>query len=170
MFTIIIIATALWLIGIIISNITNITYKDTAFYGAIALAALMAFGASIVYIIIYNNNPTKTSVTPSKYANQTYYIDSNNKLYIQNTDTTKPFGGDISDKIEYRNSAKTPSIQFKTIKSIGDADTWIPFKYKTETKTSITKVILPKSALTQKLTKVDVVNPIQDSTDLTLTQ
>ena len=113
------------------------------------------------------SQPTEIT-TPAKYTNQTYYISNNERLYIQQNDTTKPFGEDISSKIEYKESAKEPSIEFKTIKSLGDNDDWIPFKYKHNVKTSISKVILPKSALTEKLTKVNVLNQTQsDSTDLT---
>ena len=99
--------------------------------------------------------------TPAKYVNQTYYIDNSKRLYIQQNDTTKQFGGDISSKIEYKDSAKEPAIEFKTIKSVGDADDWIPFKHKEVFKTSVSKVILPKSALTGNLTKVTVLNSIQ---------
>ena len=114
------------------------------------------------------SQPTEIT-TPGKYTSQTYYIDNSKRLYIQQNDTTKPFGGDISSKIEYKDSAKEPSIEFKTIKSLGDDDDWIPFKFKHNVKTSISKVILPKSALTDKLTKVNVLNQTQsDSTDLTL--
>ncbi len=114
------------------------------------------------------SQPTEIT-TPGKYTRKIYYIDNSKRLYIQQNDTTKPFGGDISSKIEYKDSAKEPSIEFKTIKSLGDDDDWIPFKYKDKVKTSISKVILPKSALTDKLTKVIVLNQTQsDSTDLTL--
>ena len=112
---------------------------------------------------------SKTVETPDKYTNQTYYIDNNNRLYIEQNGITKNFGGDINSKIEYQDWAKSPSIQFETTTKINSdkPDYWIPFKYKTETKTSIAKIILPKSALTQKLTKVDVANQ-PDSVDLTL--
>ena len=107
--------------------------------------------------------------TPAKYVNQTYYINNSNRLYIQQNDTTKSFGGDISSKIEYKDSAKEPSIEFKTIKSVGDPDDWVPFKHKEVFKTSISKIILPKSALTGNLTKVTVLNSSQsDSSDLSL--
>ena len=107
--------------------------------------------------------------TPAKYVNQTYYIDNSKYLYIQQNDTTKQFGGDISSKIEYKDSAKEPAIEFKTIKSVGAADDWIPFKHKEVFKTSVSKVILPKSALTGNLTKVTVLNSSQpDSSDLSL--
>ena len=107
--------------------------------------------------------------TPAKYTNQTYYIDNSKRLYIQQNDTTKPFGEDVSSKIEYKDSAKEPAIEFKTIKSVGDPDDWVPFKHKEIVKTSISKIILPKSALTGNLTKVTVLNSSQpDSSDLSL--
>ena len=107
--------------------------------------------------------------TPAKYTNQTYYIDDSKRLYIQQNDTTKPFSKDISSKIEYSASAKEPAIEFKTIKSVGDADAWIPFKHKEVFKTSVSKVILPKAALTGDLTKVTVLNSSQpDSSGLSL--
>ena len=107
--------------------------------------------------------------TSTKYTNQTYYIDDSKRLYIQQNDTTKPFGEDISSKIEYKDSAKEPAIEFKTIKSVGDADDWIPFNHKEVFKTSVSKVILPKSALTGNLTKVTILNSSQpDSSDLSL--
>ena len=107
--------------------------------------------------------------TSAKYVNQTYYIDNSKRLYIQQNDTTKQFGGDISSKIEYKDSAKEPSIKFKTVKIKGDPDNWIPFKHKEIVKTSISKIILPKAALTGNLTKVTVLNSSQsDSSGLSL--
>lgn len=154
--------------GVIIPMI--IDDKNVGLYigGAIAVVFTILFvGSNLITKEV--SKPTEVA-TPAKYTNNTYYISNNERLYIQQNDTTKPFGNDISSKIEYKESAKEPSIEFKTIKSLGDPDDWNPFKFKHNVKTSISKVILPKSALTQKLTKVDVVNPIQDSTDLTLTQ
>ena len=92
--------------------------------------------------------------TPAKYINQTYYIE-HKQLYVQYNDTIKKFGGDISSKIEYSTS-KEPAIKFKTVKIKGDPDDWIPFKYKEASKTYISKVILPKEALTEELTKLTV--------------
>lgn len=107
--------------------------------------------------------------TPAKYTSQTYYIDNSKRLYIQQNDITKPFGGDISSKIEYSASAKEPAIEFKTIKSVGAADAWIPFKHKEVFKTSVSKVILPKSALTGNLTKVTILNSSQsDASNLSV--
>ena len=107
--------------------------------------------------------------TPVKFTSQTYYIDDSKRLYIQQNDTTKPFDEDVSSKIEYKDSAKEPAIEFKTIKSIGDADAWIPFKHKEVFKTSVSKVILPKSALTGNLTKVTILNSSQsDASNLSV--
>ena len=152
--------------GVIIPMI--IDDKSVGLYigGAIAVVCTFLFAGSNL-IAKEVSKPTEVA-TPAKYTNQTYYISNNERLYIQQNDTTKPFGEDISSKIEYKESAKEPSIEFKTIKSLGDNDDWIPFKYKHNVKTSISKVILPKSALTEKLTKVNVLNQTQsDSTDLT---
>ncbi len=151
--------------GVIIPMI--IDDKSVGLYigGAIAFVFTIIFvGSNLITKEI--SKPTEVA-TPPKYTNNTYYISNNERLYIQQNDTTKPFGGDISSKIEYKESAKEPSIEFKTIKSLGEPDDWIPFKYKHNVKTSISKVILPKSTLTEKLTKVNVLNQ-SESSDLTL--
>lgn len=101
-----------------------------------------------------NGQAPKVAI-PEKYINQTYYIE-HKQLYVQYNDTIKKFGGDISSKIEYSASAKEPAIKFKTVKIKGDPDDWIPFKYKEASKTYISKVILPKEALTEELTKLTV--------------
>ena len=122
---------------------------------------------------VININMSKTKgvevATPAKYTSQTYYIDNSKRLYIQQNDITKPFGEDISSKIEYSASAKEPAIEFKTIKSVGAADAWIPFKHKEVFKTSVSKVTLPKAALTGNLTKVTILNSSQsDASNLAL--
>ena len=155
------------IIGFVLSLMMH---KIVFLYIGCIIAVICAILFAGVCLITKQTSKTTVIATPAKYINNTYFVDNSKRLYIQQNDTTKPFGGDISSKIEYKDSAKEPSIEFKTIKSLGDLDLWIPSKYKHNVKTSISKVILPKSALTQKLTKVDVVNPIQDSTDLTLTQ
>lgn len=155
---------------IIAALLTMITAEDVFLDIGIAIAIICIILFPVGSLIAKQVSQPTEITTPGKYTSQTYYIDNSKRLYIQQNDTTKPFGGDISSKIEYKESAKEPSIEFKTIKSLGEPDDWNPFKFKHNVKTSISKVILPKSALTQKLTKVDVVNPIQDSTDLTLTQ
>ena len=117
-----------------------------------------------------NTIKTVKVATPEKFISQTYYIDSSNHLYIDQNDSTKSFGGDVSNKIEYKGSIKSPSIEFKTVKSPVKVNMWIPFNIKYKTKTSISKIILPKSALTEKLTKVEVKNAsnVSDSDDLNL--
>ena len=139
-------------IGYILYDINEI-FMHIGYVAAILYAILC-----VVAMIAHDLSKPTEVATPDKYANQTYYIDNNKRLYIQQNDTTKPFGGDISSKIEYKDSAKEPSIEFKTIKSVGDYDDWNPFKFKHNVKTSVSKVILPKSALTDKLTKVTVLN------------
>jgi len=141
-------------------------HKIVFLYIGCIIAVICAILFAGVCLITKQTSKTTVIATPAKYTNKTYYIDNTKRLYIQQNDTTKQFGGDISSKIEYKDSAKEPSIKFKTIKSFGDLDLWSP-KYKEEFKTSISKIILPKSALTEKLTKVNVLNQ-SDSTDLTL--
>lgn len=146
----------------------DITWQEIFVQVGAVIALIGAILFMVALIPPEMSKPTDVA-TPDKYTNQTYYIDKTNRLYIQENDTTKPFGGDISSKIEYKESAKEPSIEFKTTKSLGDSDNWIPFKYKHNIKTSISKVILPKSALTGNLTKVTVLNTNQsESTDLSL--
>lgn len=165
MITILILIFGFPIIGYIVYNITgNEIFMEV---GSVA-APICAMLFILTLIPPEASHPTEIA-TPAKYTNQTYYISNNERLYIQQHDTTKPFGKDISSKIEYKESAKEPSIEFKTIKSLGDPDDWIPFKYKHNVKASISKVILPKSALTEKLTKVNILNTGQsDSSDLTL--
>lgn len=73
--------------------------------------------------------------------------------------------------IQYNELAKSPSVEFKTTKTLTtNMSNWIPFHFESKTKTSISRIILPKSALTEKLTKVNVLNAGQsDSSNLTLT-
>ena len=151
-------------IGLLVTLITNENAFVNIGLAIAAICTILFIGGGLITKQV--SQPTEIT-TPGKYTSQTYYIDNSKRLYIQQNDTTKPFGGDISSKIEYKDSAKEPSIEFKTIKSFGDLDLWIPSKYKEEFKTSISKVILPKSALTEKLTKVNVLNQ-SDSNDLTL--
>ena len=169
MYTIIIAIFVAFIAGFIVSVVS----EDDTFMLLGGLAAIVG-----LICMLFNVNPSEIKglaskgvevATPAKYVNQTYYINNSNRLYIQQNDTTKPFGGDISSKIEYKDSAKEPAIEFKTIKSVGDPDDWVPFKHKEVFKTSISKIILPKSALTGNLTKVTVLNSSQpDSSDLSL--
>jgi len=175
MYTILIILFVLFLVVSFIGLILSIIKHNIGFillgWGLVFVCLI---GSGLIYdciSLLITVQDSKTEVTtPNKYTNQTYYISNNERLYIQQNDTTKPFGGDISSKIEYKDSAKEPSIEFKTFKITSEEsefDDWIPFAYKDKVKTSISKVILPKSALTDKLTKVDVLNQ-SDSSDLTI--
>lgn len=166
MFTILIILVVILIIGSVLANVLE---EMSIFYITFGFTIFIAMSLLIVFGILDATNTPQEIATPAKYTNQSYYIDNTKHLYIQQNDTTKPFGGDISSKIEYKDSAKTPSIQFKTIQKSDDYDNWIPFKRTVKTNTSISKVILPKSALTGDLTKVKVMNSIQsDSDDLDL--
>lgn len=126
------------------------------YYVYIGELITIALGVAIMVTIESNTIKPVQVVTPSKYLEQSYYIDNANKIYTQQNNTTKVFSEDISSKIEYNTSNKLPSIKFKTIKTLKKRDYWIPFKYETKTETSIDKVILPKSEITQKFTKVEV--------------
>lgn len=153
--------------------IGHILYDSTYEDSYIKIGSVIAIIGCImlcVQLIMFMNVKTVKVATPEKYISQTYYIDNSNHLYIDKNDTTKSFGGDVSNKIEYNGSIKSPSIEFKTVKSKDQADNWIPFKIKYKTKTSIAKITLPKSALTEKLTKVEVnnVSNVSDSNDLNL--
>lgn len=178
MYTIILIDIFIAIISYMIIRSTR-TYNhfDYGFIGDLlndlidCIGIILTIAVITVGLLQFNlqNFKSKTVETPAKYTNQTYYIDNNNQLYIEQNGITKNFGRDITSKIEYRDLAKSPSIQFETKTKINSdkPDHWIPFKYETERKTSIAKIILPKSALTQKLTKVDVLNQSIE-TDLTL--
>lgn len=135
-----------------------------------SVIATIGVGILGVQIIMFMNVKTVKVATPERYISQTYYIDSSNHLYVDKNDSTKSFGEDVSNKIEYKGSIKSPTIQFKTVKVKDQPDHWIPFKIKYNTKTSVAKIILPKSALTEKMTKVEVknVSNVSDSDDLNL--
>lgn len=156
----ILIVTSVVFIAVI--RLSMILEEDLFLYlGGLVIVAGMTAGMACVLITDMSEIKGVEVATPAKYTNQTYYIDNSKRLYIQQNDTTKPFGGDMSSKIEYKDSAKEPAIEFKTIKSVGDPDDWVPFKHKEVFKTSISKIILPKSALTGNLTKVTVLNSSQ---------
>lgn len=144
--------------------ISEQTWEPKIFYTSICVACVIAIAMLLNYVIVTETNKPVEITTPSKYTSQTYYIDTNNQLYIKNNGTTKPFGGNISKKIEYKDSATRPSIEFKTIKQFKNMDNWIPFKYNTSINTSISKVVLPPSALTKKLTEVKVLNTSSNET------
>lgn len=158
------------MVPLIIGQILSDSTGEEAYLKIGSVIATIGAGILCVQLIMFMNVQPVKVATPERYISQSYYIDSSNHLYIQQNDTTKPFGEDVSNKIEYKDSAKEPSIEFKTVKSKDEADHWIPFKIKYKTKTSVAKIILPKSALTEKLTKVEVnnVSNVSDSNDLNL--
>lgn len=125
---------------------------------------------SIQLIIPKVSHPSNIA-TPAKYTNQNYYIDSNANLYVDQNGNMQLVAKPKEQLIQYNELAKLPSVEFKTTKTLTtNMSNWIPFYFESKTKTSISRIILPKSALTEKLTKVNVVNQGQaDSVDLSLT-
>lgn len=170
----IIIGAILALIAYIVEESSNfesyspIPKPFAAFLIPVLIMVLIVSGSKI--IILQVSHPSNIA-TPTKYTNQNYYIDSNANIYVDQNGNMQFVAKSKEQLIQYNELAKSPSIEFKTTKTLTtNMSNWIPFYFESKTKTSISKIILPKSALTKKLTKVDVVNPIQDSTDLTLTQ
>ena len=108
-----------------------------------------------------------TIATPAKY-NQNYYIDINDNLYADHNGNMQFVEKPEQQLIQYNELAKSATVEFKTTKTLNDnMSLWIPFYFESKTKTSISKITLPKAALTEKLTKVDVLN--QDQLDARLT-
>lgn len=123
-----------------------------------------------IQLIIPNVSHPSSIDTPSKYTNQNYYIDSNANLYVDQNGNMQLVTKPKEQLIQYNELAKSPSVEFKTTKTLTtNMSNWIPFYFESKTKTSISKIILPKSALTGHLTRVNVLNTSQsDSVDLTL--
>lgn len=179
MFTLIILSIV---IGAILALISYVVDDQPGMVGAyspfskpfaaflIPVVTIILIVVSIQIIIINVSHPSNIA-TPAKYTNQNYYIDSNANLYVDQNGNIQLVTKPKEQLIQYNKLAKSPSVEFKTTKTLtANMSNWIPFYFESKTKTSISRIILPKSVLNQKLTKVDVVNPIQDSTDLTLTQ
>lgn len=131
---------------------------------------IIAFIGLTIQFIIPNVSHPSSIDTPSKYTNQNYYIDSNANLYVDQNGNMQLVAKSKEQLIQYNELAKSASVEFKTTKTLTtNMSNWIPFYFESKTKTSISKIILPKSALTEKLTKVDVVNQTQsDSVDISL--
>ena len=121
-------------------------------------------------IIIPEISHPSNIATPTKYTNQHYYIDSKANLYVEQNGNMQFVTKPKEKLIQYNELAKSPSVEFKTTKTLTtNMSNWIPFYYKSIKETHISEIILPKSALTEKLTKVNVLNTGQsDSSDLTL--
>jgi len=132
-------------------------------------AGCLTIAVLITYLIIGNVAKTKQVETPSQYTQQQYYIDKSNQLYIESQGLTRKVET-FSANIAYSDNATQPSIKFESTKTLtSEMSLWIPFYYKSIKETHISEIILPKSALAEKLTKVNVLNQVQsDSTDLTI--
>ena len=97
-----------------------------------------------------------TIATPAKY-NQNYYIDPDGNLYVDKNGDIQFVEKPEQQLIQYNELAKSATVEFKTTKTLNDnMSIWIPFYFESETKTSISKITLPKAVLTGKLTKVTV--------------
>lgn len=178
MFTLIILFIVL---GAILALISYVVEDEAGMIGAYSpipkpLAAFLIPGLIMVIIvvtiqlIIINVSHPSNIATPAKYTNQNYYIDSNANLYVDQNENIQLVTKPKEQLIQYNELAKSPSVEFKTTKTLTpNMSNWIPFYFESKTKTSISKIILPKSALTENLTKVNVLNQAQsDSSDLSL--
>lgn len=118
-------------------------------------------------LIIGDVAKTKQVETPSQYTQQQYYIDKSNQIYIESQGLTRKVET-FSANIVYSDNTTQPSIKFESTKTLtNEMSLWIPFYYKSIKETHISEIILPKSVLTEKLTKINVLNQ-SDSSDLTL--
>lgn len=175
MITIYIIAVVLGLILATIMYFVNkfSYYEDYDPFGRFLLtmcvpAGLLTITVVFTSLIIGDIARTKPVETPIKYTQQEYYIDNSNQIYIKSQGLTQKVET-LSATTVYSDTATQPSIKFESTKTLTDEmSTWIPFHYKSIKETHISKIILPKSALNEKLTKVDVVNTQSDTDDLNL--
>lgn len=130
-------------------------------------AGCLTIAVLLTYLIIGDVAKTKHVETPSQYTQQQYYIDKSNQIYIESQGLTRKVET-FSANIVYSDNATQPSIKFESTKTLtSEMSLWIPFYYKSIKETHISEIILPKSALTEKLTKINVLNQ-SDSSDLTL--
>lgn len=132
-------------------------------------ACFLTIAMLLTSLIIGDVAKTKQVETPSQYTQQQYYIDNSNQIYIKSQGLTKKVET-FSANIVYSDNATQPSIKFESTKTLtNEMSTWIPFYYESIKETHISEIILPKSNLTEKLTKVDVVNQVQsESVDISL--
>lgn len=123
----------------------------------------------IVLTIIPEVSHPSNVATPAKYTNQTYYIDPDDNLYVDHNGDMQFIEKPKKQLIRYNELAKSATVEFKTTKKLSaNMSNWIPFYFESKTKTSISKITLPKAALTGKLTKVTVLNNSQSASDLSL--
>ena len=158
-------------IGAIVALIKRNTVEDGSLF-AIFLLPFMITNVIIVvtmFVIPEVSHPSNVA-TPAKYTNQNYCIDPDDNLYVDKNGEMQFVEKPKKQLIRYNELAKSATIEFKTTKTLDDTmSLWIPFYFESETKTSISKITLPKAALTEKLTKVTVLNSSQsDASDLSL--
>lgn len=100
-------------VGLILTMLTKkVIFLDIGCVLAVICAILFIWssvstGVSLIKKQVSKPKPTEIAI-PSKYINQTYFVE-HKQLYVQYNDTIKKFGGNISSKIEYSASAKEPA-------------------------------------------------------------
>ncbi len=156
--------------GAILALIKGNTVED----GTLFAVSLLPFLITNVIIVVIQTGMQvalhpSTVDTPAKY-NQNYYIDPDDNLYVDKNGEMQFVEKPKKQLIRYNELAKSATVEFKTTKTLNDnMSIWIPFYFESKTKTSISKITLPKAALTEKLTRVDVLNQDQlDANDLSL--
>lgn len=156
--------------GAILALINRDTVEDDALFAVLLLPFLITTIIIAVTMLITPEVLHPSTVdTPAKY-NQTYYIDPDGNLYVDKNGEMQFVEKPKKQLIRYNELAKSATVEFKTTKTLNDTmSLWIPFYFESKTKTSISKITLPKAALTEKLTKVRVLNTSQsDASDLSL--
>ena len=149
--------------GAILALIKRNTVEDGLLF-AIFLLPFMITNVivSVTEVVIQVASHPSTIDTPAKYTNQNYYIDINDNLYVDHNGNMQFVKKPEKQLIQYNELAKSATVEFKTTKTLNDnMSIWIPFYFESKTKTSISKITLPKAALTEKLTKVTVLNSSQ---------
>lgn len=157
--------------GAIVALIKRNTGEDDALFATFLLPFMIAnvIIAVTMFVIPEVVHPSNVA-TPAKYTNQNYYIDPDDNLYVDKNGDMQFVEKPKKQLIQYNDLAKSATVEFKTTKTLNDTmSLWIPFYFESKTKTSISKITLPKAALTEKLTKVTVLNSSQsDASDLSL--
>ena len=158
-------------IGAIVALIKRNTVEDGALFAVFLLPFMITnVIIAVTMFVIPEVLPPSTVATPAKYTNQNYYIDPDDNLYVDKNGDMQFVEKPKKQLMRYNELAKSATVEFKTTKTLNDTmSIWIPFYFESKTKTSISKITLPKAALTEKLTKVHVLNSSQsDSSDLSL--
>lgn len=159
-------------IGAIIAIKRNTVEGDALFAVCVLPFAITNVIIAVTEIVIPEVLHPANVATPAKYTNQNYYIDPDGNLYVDKNGEMQFVEKPKKQLIRYNDLAKSATVEFKTTKTLNDTmSLWIPFYFESQTKTSISKITLPKAALTEKLTKVTVLNQAQlDTSDLTLSK